>query len=76
MKYPLLATYVRWLRERRELNRYSLARAVGVHHAQVQRWEAGTSFPSHATVLRLAEVLDVDALSILACALTPGEAKP
>jgi transcriptional regulator with XRE-family HTH domain len=69
MKYPLLSRRLLELRAARGLNRYSLAREVGVHHAQVQRWEEGRSFPAQATVMRLAQVLEVDPVSLLACAL-------
>lgn len=69
MPYHLLASFIRTHRERLSLSRADLARMVGVHAAQVQRWEEGTYKPSTAKVGALARALEVAPVDIVTAAL-------
>jgi transcriptional regulator with XRE-family HTH domain len=53
------------LRRRRLLTQKELAAQVGVTHQTVQSWESGRARPRLRHIRRLAEVLDVPAISLL-----------
>lgn len=47
------------------LSRDEVARSVGVHPSAVSHWVSGRAVPTVANLVRLAEVLGVDAASLL-----------
>ena len=66
MPYPTLASFIRAHRERLSLTRADLARKVGVHAAQVTRWEDGDFKPSTSRLVALARALNVEPVDLMA----------
>lgn len=55
-------------REARRLTQAQLAARIGVSGQQVSRWECGVAVPGNRNVTSLAEVLDLDVVSLLTLA--------
>lgn len=55
---PNLGAWLREARRERLWSQAELARALGVHHAVVSRWESGQRVPSLAHVYAIARVLN------------------
>lgn len=69
MKNSLFALTIAARRTSLGLTRKQLAQRVGVHQAQVQRWEDGVYCPSTAVLPRLAEALEVEVSHLVISAL-------
>lgn len=66
-KVPLRVDLLRNLRRRRGLSQHEMSMCVGVRGAgAVSAWERGVSVPRPATLVRVAEVLGVEPLELLA----------
>lgn len=59
--------------DNREMSGRSLAEAMGVADAAISRWRTGASSPSRDNILKMAEVLDLDAARL---AVTAGVIPP
>ena len=63
---PRVGARIREARLSRGLNRSQLAREIGTAWAVVNRWEKGVTLPSVASIIRIAEVLQVSFDQLLA----------
>lgn len=67
-----LGQLVRAARELRGLDQERLATQVGVSRVQISRLESGSRGASPATLLKIAQALDIDALELLEAAARRG----
>ena len=56
----IFGTKIRDLRQDRGLNQLDVATAVGCPVSRISKWEMGQGYPEPASLMRLADVLDVD----------------
>lgn len=56
---------IKFLREERRMTQGELGERLGKTYSTVARWEAGTSSPQVNTVLKMAELFDVDIEDLL-----------
>ncbi len=55
----ILGKNLKWYRENSKLTKGRLSKLIGVHRAQVGKWETGTSFPSAQNIDKLTNVFGI-----------------
>lgn len=65
MKTICFGEYLRTIREEKDMSQFQLGKLVGVSDKAVSKWENGISKPKANIVLKLSEVLDVSADTLL-----------
>lgn len=70
-KKPTLGAVLKEARESQDLNRYQLARLVAVDRSRITRWEDDDSVPQPASLIALANVLELRTADVFSLAGLP-----